>query len=65
MLLLARQIGGDECRVARFGVDYPRRPPGPSPTVHSDKEDLLFCSFVASEIIMSNPHLYFVILADL
>ena len=29
----------------------------PSPTVHSDKEDLPLCSFVASEI---SHHLYFV-----
>ena len=34
-----------------------------SPTVHSDKEDLPFCSFVASEI---SYHLYFVcVSADL
>ena len=48
---------GDECKAARFGVDRPRLHLAPSPTVHPDKEDSLFCSFVALKIIILLWHI--------
>ena len=56
MLLAGGEIVGDECKAARFGVDRLRLHLAPSPTVHSDKEDSLFCSFVALKIILSIGH---------
>ena len=57
VLLAGGEIVGDECKAARFGVDRPRLHLAPSPTVHSDKEDSLFCSFVALKIIILLWHI--------